>query len=66
MAAGKDPFELVQRGVTLAAKLSGTAKHRSAKVVPPSVDYFGWCTWDACYSRVSAQGALRSLQRSIC
>lgn len=29
---------------------------RSAKVLPPSLDLFGWCTWDAFYSSVSAQG----------
>lgn len=91
VSAGRDPFELVQRGVAAAARLSGelaiwclclsgmwraagchaeaggregrsrvlalsflsvlphagSARPRAEKVVPPSVDVFGWCTWDA-------------------
>ena len=42
VAASRDPYELIERGVTAAAALSGTAKHRSSKPVPPSVDVFGW------------------------
>lgn len=56
VVAGRDPFDLLERGVTAAARLSGTAKHRSQKEVPPACDVFGFCTWDAFYSRVSASG----------
>lgn len=35
---------------------AGTAKHRSHKQVPAAASVFGWCTWDAFYSRVSAAG----------
>ncbi|KAI7843001.1 hypothetical protein COHA_003334 [Chlorella ohadii] len=65
VAAGRDPFELCQRAVNAAARLSGTARPRAEKEVPPSVDVFGWCTWDAFYSMVSAAGiaeGLKSLQ----
>ena len=34
----------------------GTAKPRSAKKFPEFMKSFGWCTWDAFYSQVSAQG----------
>ena len=37
---------------------AGSAKPRAAKVLPEFVDVFGWCTWDAFYSRVSAEGPL--------
>ena len=37
---------------------AGTAKPLSAKKIPDFMSAFGWCTWDAFYSRVSAQGAL--------
>lgn len=37
--------------------LAGTSKPRSEKQVPGSADVFGWCTWDAFYSRVRAGGA---------
>ena len=36
--------------------LIGTAKPRSAKKIPEFMRSFGWCTWDAFYSQVSAQG----------
>ncbi len=56
VAAGRCPFELMERGVTAAAGLSGTAKHRSLKQAPAGCEVFGWCTWDAFYSSVSAAG----------
>ncbi|GAX76619.1 hypothetical protein CEUSTIGMA_g4065.t1 [Chlamydomonas eustigma] len=66
VAAGSDPFQLIERGVTAAARLSGGALPLTQKKLPPSLDVFGWCTWDAFYSTVSAQGiqeGLRSLNR---
>jgi raffinose synthase len=42
--------------VAAAAALSGGAAPLSAKQLPPSLDVFGWCTWDAFYSSVSARG----------
>ncbi|KAG2488978.1 hypothetical protein HYH03_012419 [Edaphochlamys debaryana] len=56
LAASWDPYELVDRGVAAAAALSGGARPRSTKALPPSLDGFGWCTWDAFYSTVSARG----------
>jgi len=56
IAAGKDPYELIARGVAAAASLSGTAKPRTSKTVPPIADKFLWCTWDAYYSTISAEG----------
>jgi len=56
VAAGQDPFELIDFAVEAAAKLSGTAKPRREKQLPATLDVFGWCTWDAFYSRVSARG----------
>lgn len=43
-------------GVAAAARLSGGAAPLSTKKLPPSLDVFGWCTWDAFYSSVSAKG----------
>ena len=59
VAAGREPFALVEHAVAAAAKLSGGAKARTDKLVPASLDSFGWCTWDAFYSRVSARGEAR-------
>ncbi|KAG1666519.1 hypothetical protein FOA52_014416 [Chlamydomonas sp. UWO 241] len=62
VAAGSDPYALVERGVADAARLSGGARPLSQKVLPPSLDVFGWCTWDAFYSKVSARGIRDGLE----
>eukprot|EP01025_Chloroclados_australasicus_P016278 TRINITY_DN1809_c0_g2_i5.p1 TRINITY_DN1809_c0_g2~~TRINITY_DN1809_c0_g2_i5.p1 ORF type:complete len:344 (+),score=49.98 TRINITY_DN1809_c0_g2_i5:4-1035(+) len=61
VGAGRDPFELVERGMSAAAYLSGGAKPLKEKALPDTLDYFGWCTWDAFYSTVSAQGVIEGL-----
>ncbi|KXZ42609.1 hypothetical protein GPECTOR_130g570 [Gonium pectorale] len=61
IAASWDPYELIDRGVAAAAALSGGARPRTEKVMPPSLDGFGWCTWDAFYSTVSARGLAEGL-----
>ncbi|KIY97157.1 hypothetical protein MNEG_10808 [Monoraphidium neglectum] len=61
LLAGTDPFYLVDAGVAAAAALSGGAKPRAHKRLPPSLDAFGWCTWDAFYSTVSARGLAEGL-----
>lgn len=56
IAAGQDPFMLVDKAVAAAAQLSGGALPRQEKRQPDSLNWFGWCTWDAYYSKVSARG----------
>ena len=56
VAAGKDPFILIEKAVAAAAQLSGGAQQRQDKRQPDSLNWFGWCTWDAYYSKVSARG----------
>ena len=56
IAAGPDPFVLVEKAVAAAAQLSGGALPRHEKRQPDSLNWFGWCTWDAYYSKVSARG----------
>ena len=40
---------------------AGGAKARVDKVPPKILDCFGWCTWDAFYSTISAEGGCPSL-----
>ncbi len=40
----------------------GTSKPLHEKELPASLDLFGWCTWDAFYSTVSARGLQLGLQ----
>jgi raffinose synthase len=55
LASGTSLFNLISESVTHAARLSGEAKPLAEKQMPKSLNYFGWCTWDAFYSTVSAQ-----------
>lgn len=54
MAAGADPYELIEAAVTAAAALSGGARPLREKRLPPNLDVFGWCSWDAFFTAVSA------------
>lgn len=56
ICCGADPYKTVDTAVQLAAQLSGTSLPREKKVLPKFIDLFGWCTWDAFYSKVSAAG----------
>jgi len=60
IAVGADPFQLVEEAVVAAASLSGGAPALRDKYIPASADVFGWCTWDAFYSDVSAKGEVQS------
>ena len=52
LAAGTDPYLLLERAFTAAADRLGSFRVRREKTLPPSLDVFGWCTWDAFYSQV--------------
>lgn len=60
--SGPDPFALIDRGVVVAAQLSGTAQPREAKQVPAILDSLGWCSWDAMYTEVNPRGLCAGLE----
>lgn len=62
LAAATDPFDLIRNAVAEAAQLSGGARARWDKDLPDFIDSFGWCTWDAFYSSVSAPGVIQGLE----
>ena len=43
VAAGDNPWALLEHGVATAARLSGSAYTRAEKVVPEFANVFGWC-----------------------
>eukprot|EP00892_Ulva_mutabilis_P009614 jgi/Ulvmu1/7024/UM033_0083.1 len=61
VSSGREIYSLIENAVTKAARLSGQAKPRTQKKVPDCVNGFGWCTWDAFYSGVSAEGVNQGL-----
>lgn len=51
---GDDPARLVADAVAAGMERLRTVRPRTAKPVPPWVDWFAWCTWDAFYHEVTA------------
>ncbi|MQL78327.1 hypothetical protein Taro_010769 [Colocasia esculenta] len=39
-----------------------TFSHREKKKMPDMINWFGWCTWDAFYTDVTAEGVRQGLQ----
>ena len=62
VAAGDEPFALLRRGFAEVAAELGSFAPLSAKALPPTVDDFGWCTWDAFYSEVTPAGVVEGLR----
>lgn len=63
--AGTNPFDTITQAVKAVEKHMQTFHHRDKKNLPSFVDWFGWCTWDAFYTDVTADGVkqgLRSLE----
>jgi hypothetical protein len=53
ISTGSDPYKLLEEGFAAVSDRVKTFRVRSMKTLPPTVDYFGWCTWDAFYCEVS-------------
>ncbi|KAG8371935.1 hypothetical protein BUALT_Bualt12G0014500 [Buddleja alternifolia] len=66
MHAGTNPFEVITQAVKALEKHLKTFHHREQKKLPSILDWFGWCTWDAFYTDVTAEGVdegLKSLSK---
>ncbi|RDX86750.1 putative galactinol--sucrose galactosyltransferase 2, partial [Mucuna pruriens] len=62
MHAGTNPFEVVNQAVKAVEKHLKTFLHREKKRLPSFLDWFGWCTWDAFYTDVTAEGVEEGLK----
>ncbi|XP_058723948.1 probable galactinol--sucrose galactosyltransferase 2 isoform X3 [Vicia villosa] len=62
MHAGTNPFEVISQAVKAVEKHTQTFLHREKKRLPSFVDWFGWCTWDAFYTDVTAEGIEEGLK----
>ncbi|XXG53315.1 hypothetical protein AAC387_Pa03g1425 [Persea americana] len=62
VAAGSDPFEVITNAVKAVEKHLQTFSHREKKKMPDILNWFGWCTWDAFYTDVTAQGVRQGLE----
>lgn len=62
MHAGTNPFEVINQAVMAVEKYMQTFLHREKKKLPSFLDWFGWCTWDAFYTDVTAEGVKEGLE----
>ncbi|KAM0912116.1 hypothetical protein ACQ4PT_013019 [Festuca glaucescens] len=62
VGAGSDPFEVITNAVKAVERHLQTFSHREKKKMPDMLNWFGWCTWDAFYTDVTAQGVKEGLQ----
>ncbi|GLU24063.1 hypothetical protein SLE2022_400290 [Rubroshorea leprosula] len=62
VAAGSDPFDVITSSMTTIEKHLETFSHRESKKTPDMLNWFGWCTWDAFYTNVSAEGLKQGLE----
>ncbi|XP_027350540.1 probable galactinol--sucrose galactosyltransferase 2 [Abrus precatorius] len=62
MHAGTNPFEVINQAVKAVEKHMQTFLHREKKRLPSFLDWFGWCTWDAFYTDVTAEGVEEGLK----
>jgi hypothetical protein len=56
VAVASSPFEAAEAVVAAASRRTQTFGLRVDKVVPPTTEVFGWCTWDAFYHSVTPAG----------
>ena len=63
VSVGDDPFALLKQGFRQVADGTGTFQTLDRKLIPSSVDDFGWCTWDAFYSKVTPEGILEGVRQ---
>uniref|UniRef100_A0A7N1A411 galactinol--sucrose galactosyltransferase n=1 Tax=Kalanchoe fedtschenkoi TaxID=63787 RepID=A0A7N1A411_KALFE len=66
LGAGSDPFDIITNAVKTVEQHLQTFSHRERKKMPDILNWFGWCTWDAFYTDVTADGVregLRSLEK---
>uniref|UniRef100_A0A5B7BDP3 galactinol--sucrose galactosyltransferase n=1 Tax=Davidia involucrata TaxID=16924 RepID=A0A5B7BDP3_DAVIN len=62
VAAGSDPFDVITNTVKTVERHLQTFCHREKKKMPDMLNWFGWCTWDAFYTDVTAEGVRQGLE----
>ncbi|KAK3156744.1 hypothetical protein QOZ80_2AG0111280 [Eleusine coracana subsp. coracana] len=59
--AGDDPYKVLQEAYLAARVHLNTFRLLEEKALPPIMDRFGWCTWDAFYLTVDPAGVWRGV-----
>ncbi|SFJ50944.1 Raffinose synthase or seed imbibition protein Sip1 [Halobacillus dabanensis] len=57
-----NPFTLTEQMTSAIARKGRSFKTISERTYPSQLDYFGWCSWDAFYKEVHADGVLKKAE----
>ncbi|KAI6687200.1 hypothetical protein NL676_024028 [Syzygium grande] len=60
--SGSNPFDVVTYAVKAIEKYEKTFCHLERKKIPDTINWFGWCTWDAFYTDVTEEGLKLGLE----
>ncbi|CAI7793552.1 unnamed protein product [Closterium sp. NIES-53] len=61
MHSGTNPYSIISDAVKAVEQHMGSFLRREVKQLPGLLDCFGWCTWDAFYTKVDAHGVKQGL-----
>jgi len=59
--SGDNFYELMNKAAKSVSGRYNTVRLRTEKALPGFVDYFGWCTWDSFYDKVTAHDVVAGL-----
>jgi raffinose synthase len=62
VSIGTNPFTLLKQAFQEVSDATQTFQTLDHKSIPSSVNDFGWCTWDAFYSKVTPRGILQGVR----
>ncbi|XP_073025561.1 probable galactinol--sucrose galactosyltransferase 1 [Primulina eburnea] len=65
VAAGMDPYMVIQDSIKFLETHLQTFRHRHSKEMPDMLNWFGWCTWDAFYTDVNAEGVKEGINSLV-
>jgi len=63
LGIGSDPYNLIRDGFAALSEKMPSFRVREQKSMPESLDWFGWCTWDAFYSDVDGPGIISGVKK---
>lgn len=62
MISGNNPYKMMEQAAQTLAGRYDTLMLRTEKKEPDYVDYLGWCSWNAFYSKVSYEKLMEALR----
>ncbi|XP_073128883.1 probable galactinol--sucrose galactosyltransferase 1 [Henckelia pumila] len=65
VAAGIDPYRVIENSIKFLETHLQTFCHRHNKEMPDALNWFGWCTWDAFYTDVTAEGVKEGINSLV-